>query len=71
MITLFKEVKKGLPNFSNITASMTINIDETTVDGKEVPDGWKFINEEIKKQLQIIPPEVLASKADITEGKPF
>ncbi len=50
-ITLSKEYKKGLPDFSNVTASASVTVELTDGERADMTKIWKAINDNIKKQL--------------------
>lgn len=53
--TFFKEFKRGLPSFSNITASMGIEVDVEEGKKLDTDECWDFITREIQNQTSLDP----------------
>ena len=50
-ITISKEYKKGLPEFSNVTASCSVTIVLQEGEKPNLAPIWESINKNIKEQL--------------------
>lgn len=56
-ITYHKEFKKGLPNFSNMAASMDITVEYKEDEERKHQEIWEQINAELNREVQDIDPE--------------